>query len=255
MDMFLHTLEDIPEIQAGDDLAEMIFLTAGEDLWNWEDGDIVVLAQKIVSKSEGRLVNLESVLPHARAMEYSKTVEKDPRLIELILQESSRVLRTRKGLMIVQHRLGFVCANAGIDHSNISQDGKLQDDWVLLLPSDPNLSASRIRDSLESKVNKKIGVLIIDSHGRSWRNGVVGVSIGLSGLPGLVDQRGKKDRNGYELKVTEIAAADELAAAASLLMGQVAEGRPIVIVKGFPYNLRDGIFSELIRKESDDLFR
>ena len=233
----------------------MIISSSLKESWKWEDGDIVVIAQKIVSKSENRLVNLNRYYIRAKAISYSKYVEKDPRLIELILRESVKVLRTRKGLMIVEHRLGFICANAGIDHSNISTAGKLQDGWVLLLPENPDLSANRIRKSLEAKFGKSIGVLIIDSHGRTWRKGVVGTTIGLSGIPGIVDQRGKKDRNGYELKVTEIAAADELAAAASLLMGQVAEGRPIVIAKGFPYKLREANLSEIIRIESEDLFR
>jgi len=255
MDLLLHALEPIPEVQPGDDLTELIISSSQKNSWKWEDGDVVVLAQKIVSKSENRLVNLNEITPGAKAISYSKYVDKDPRLIELILQESAKVLRTRKGLMIVEHRLGFICANAGIDHSNISVAGKLQDDWVLLLPENPDLSANRIKKTFETRFGISIGVLIIDSHGRTWRKGVVGTTIGLSGIPGIIDQRGKIDRNGYELKVTEIAAADELAAAASLLMGQVAEGRPIVIVKGFPYNLRESNLSELIRNENEDLFR
>jgi len=255
MDLLIRALEGIPEVQPGDDLVDLIISSSLKDSWKWEDGDIVVIAQKIVSKSENRLVNLNDITSGAKAISYSKYVEKDPRLIELILRESVKVLRTRKGLMVVEHRLGFICANAGIDHSNISTAGKLQDGWVLLLPENPDLSANRIRKSLEAKFGKSIGVLIIDSHGRTWRKGVVGTTIGLSGIPGIIDQRGKKDRNGYELKVTEIAAADELAAAASLLMGQVAEGRPIVIAKGFPYKLREANLSEIIRIESEDLFR
>ncbi|PKN85640.1 MAG: coenzyme F420-0:L-glutamate ligase [Chloroflexi bacterium HGW-Chloroflexi-8] len=255
MDLLIHALEEIPEVRPGDDLVDLIISSSQKESWKWADGDIVVLAQKIVSKSENRFVNLNEITPGIKAISYSKYVEKDPRLIELILRESVKVLRTRKGLMIVEHRLGFICANAGIDHSNISTAGTLQDDWVLLLPENPDLTASRIRITLEAKLGKSIGVLIIDSHGRTWRKGVVGTTIGLSGIPGIIDQRGKKDRNGFELKVTEIAAADELAAGASLLMGQVAEGRPIVIAKGFPYKLRDSNLSEIIRVESEDLFR
>jgi len=255
MDLLLRALDDVPEVDQNTNLADLIIEHSMANLWVWEDGDIVVIAQKIVSKSENRLVNLTDVNPGKRALSYAKYVDKDPRLIELILQESKRVLRTRGGLMIVQHNLGFICANAGIDHSNISVDGRKQEDWVLLLPVDPDLSAKTIQKSLEKQFMKNIGVLIIDSHGRVWREGVVGVSIGISGLPGVVDLRGKKDRNEYELKITQIAVADELAAAASLLMGQAAEGRPIVIARGFPYNLRESDLTELIRKESEDLFR
>lgn len=255
MDLLLRACDGIPEIYPGTELFKVILEASEKNNWNWENGDIVVLAQKIVSKSENRFVNLSEVIPGNLALNYAKYVEKDPRLIELILQESKKVLRTRGGLMIVQHKLGFICANAGIDRSNISINGEKQDDWVLLLPENPDASATQIRDSLVSCLKKEIGVLIIDSHGRSWREGVVGISIGISGLPGIIDQRGIKDRNSYELKITQIAVADELAAAASLIMGQAAEGKPIVIVKGFPYNLRNSKFSELIRNESDDLFR
>ncbi|NTW43646.1 MAG: coenzyme F420-0:L-glutamate ligase [Anaerolineaceae bacterium] len=255
MELLLRALDDVPEVDQKTNLSSLIIEVSTANHWIWEDGDIVVIAQKIVSKSEDRFVNLSDVIPGKRALSYAKHVQKDPRLIELILQESKRVLRTRGGLMIVQHNLGFICANAGIDHSNISIKGRKQEDWVLLLPVDPDLSAKAIQKSLEKHLMKKIGVLIIDSHGRVWREGVVGVSIGISGLPGVVDCRGKRDRNEYELKITQIAVADELAAAASLLMGQAAEGRPIVIAKGFPYNLRESDLSELIRKESEDLFR
>ncbi len=255
MDLLLKALEGVPEVEQNTDLSDLILKVSNTNHWIWDDGDIVVIAQKIVSKSENRFVNLTDVIPGKRALNYANYVDKDPRLIELILQESKQVLRTRGGLMIVQHKLGFICANAGIDHSNISINGRKQEDWVLLLPGNPDLSAKKIQKSLERQLMKKIGVLIIDTHGRVWREGVVGVSIGISGLPGVVDLRGKKDRNEYELKITQIAVADELAAAASLLMGQAAEGRPIVIAKGFPYNLRESDLSELIRKESEDLFR
>ncbi len=255
MDLLLKALEGVPEVEHKTDLSDLIIDVSKTNHWIWNDGDIVVIAQKIVSKSENRFVNLTDVIPGKRALNYAKYVDKDPRLIELILQESKQVLRTRGALMIVQHNLGFICANAGIDHSNISINGQKQEDWVLLLPVNPDLSAKKIQNTLEMQFKKKIGVLIIDSHGRVWREGVVGVSIGISGLPGVVDLRGKKDRNEYELKITQIAVADELAAAASLIMGQASEGRPIVIVRGFPYNLRESDLSELIRKESEDLFR
>jgi coenzyme F420-0:L-glutamate ligase/coenzyme F420-1:gamma-L-glutamate ligase len=220
-----------------------------------KDGDILVIAQKIVSKAEGRMVNLASVTPSPEAVELARQVEKDPRQVELMLQESNVILRTRPGTAIVEHRLGFICANAGIDHSNVAGEGNTAEEWVLLLPRDPEGSAGRIRSEIESRTGKRIGVVIIDSHGRAWRNGTVGVAIGLSGIPGLIDLRGRPDLFGYTLRITQIGAADELAAAASLVMGQAAEGTPIVHVRGFPYELRDGKFGELLRPKEEDLFR
>ncbi len=242
-------------IQSGDDLPQIILDSLDEAGITLEDGDILVLAQKIVSKSEGRLVNLAKIVPSPRACELAEKIQKDSRLVELILQESREVLRTRVGTIIVEHRLGFVCANAGIDHSNVAGDGTLQEEWVLLLPEDPDASANRIREQLETVSGCRLGVMIIDSHGRAWRNGVVGTAIGLSGLPGLVDLRGEGDLFGYTLRITMIAAADELAAAASLVMGQAAEGTPVVHVRGFPYHLREAKLQELLRPREQDLFR
>jgi coenzyme F420-0:L-glutamate ligase/coenzyme F420-1:gamma-L-glutamate ligase len=220
-----------------------------------EAGDVVVVGQKIVSKAEGRLVNLVTVQPSLRAQQLGAEIDKDPRLVELVLQESCQVLRTRPGLMIVEHRLGFVCANAGIDHSNVRGEGDAEEEWVLWLPKDPDGSAQRLRQQLEDSSGVCLGVVIIDSHGRAWRMGTVGVTIGLAGLPGLVDLRGKKDLFGYEMRVTQVGAADELAAAASLVMGQVAEGTPVVHARGFPYPLREASLGELLRPEAQDLFR
>jgi coenzyme F420-0:L-glutamate ligase/coenzyme F420-1:gamma-L-glutamate ligase len=182
-------------------------------------------------------------------------VEKDARLIELILRESREVLRVRPGTIIVEHRGGFICANAGIDHSNVHGPWGNPEDWVLLLPEDADVSAERLRKDLEAFSGVSLGVLIIDSHGRAWRTGTVGVSIGLSNLPGIVDMRGQPDMFGYQLRVTMIAAADELAAAASLVMGQAAECTPVVHVRGFPYALREATFDELLRPKDLDLFR
>ncbi|HMN60075.1 MAG TPA: coenzyme F420-0:L-glutamate ligase, partial [Anaerolinea sp.] len=181
--------------------------------------------------------------------------EKDARFIELVLRESASVLRMRQGTIIVEHRLGFVCANAGIDHSNVRGEWGNADDWVLLLPENPDQSAERIRQEIREKTGLDVGVMIIDSHGRAWRMGTVGVAIGLSGVPGLVDMRGKPDMFGYQLRVTLIAAADELAAAASLVMGQADERIPVVLVRGFPYTLRESSLRELIRPKEMDLFR
>jgi len=261
----LTSLLDIPFIQPGDDLGAIISASLSKTEIALQDGDILVLAQKIVSKAEGRLVNLATVYPSTKAVVYAAETEKDPRLVELILRESNQVLRTRLGLIIVEHRLGFVCANAGIDHSNVgppqtsefSTDlrGLEANDWVLLLPENPDASASRLRTQLEAQTGMRLGVMIIDSHGRAWRNGTVGVCIGLSGLPGLADLRGQSDLFGYQLRVTEVGVADELAAAASLVMGQVAEGTPVVHVRGFPYPLREAELNELLRSKEKDLFR
>lgn len=251
----LSAITDIPLIEEGDDLAEIIYQAINDCELNFEDDDVLVLAQKIVSKAEGRLVNLTTVTPSEEAIELAVYLDKRPELVELILRESSEVLRTRPGTIIVQHKAGFVCANAGIDHSNVKGPWGYDSDWVLLLPEDSDRSAERIRKQLEEMTHKQLAVLIIDSHGRAWRNGVLGTAIGLSGMPGLIDMRGTEDMNGYKMRVTTIAAADELAAAASLLMGQTSEGTPVVHVRGFPYTLREGSVSELIRDKDKDLFR
>lgn len=251
----LEGLRGFPLVQPGDDLPRLIQDALRVNGINLEDGDILVIAQKVVSKAESRQVPLENIQPRQRALELADLTGKDPRLVELILQESSQVLRYRPGLIIVEHRLGFVCANAGIDRSNLSLDDVPGEESVLLLPIDPDLSAQNIRSHLEEESGVGLGVLIIDSHGRAWRNGTVGISIGLSGIPGVVDKRGDPDLFGYQLQVTEVAAADELAAAASLLMGQAAEGLPVIHVRGFPYPLREGSFRELPREREQDLFR
>jgi len=250
MVMTLTPLPGIPMVQPGEDLAGIILPALARAGIRLEDGDILVLAQKVVSKAEGRLVNLASVEPSRQAQELAGQTGKDPRFLELVLEESREVLRTRPGTIVVEHRLGFVCANAGIDHSNVSGD-----EWVLLLPTNPDESAGCIRQALERASGAHLGVMIIDSHGRAWRQGTVGVAIGLSGMPGLVDLRGQPDLFGYTLRITTVGAADELAAAASLVMGQAAEGTPVVHVRGFPYALRDGSLSELLRPKNLDMFR
>ncbi len=188
-------------------------------------------------------------------MDLAKETEKDARVVELMLQESNEILRTRTGTIIVEHKLGFICANAGIDHSNVAGAGDSTQEWVLLLPEDPDRSSRMMRGQIESTAGKRIGVMIIDSHGRAWRNGTVGVCIGLSGIPAVIDERGWKDLFGYTLQVTVVGVADELAAAASLVMGQAAEGTPVIHVRGFPYELHEGKFQELLRPKEQDLFR
>jgi coenzyme F420-0:L-glutamate ligase/coenzyme F420-1:gamma-L-glutamate ligase len=251
----LTSLQQIPLIRHGDNLADIIVGALQKNAIVLAENDILVIAQKIVSKAEGRAVNLARVTPSQRAIELAGKTEKDARLVELILQESSEVLRTRLGTIIVEHKLGFVCANAGIDHSNVAGAGNETEEWVLLLPEEPDRSARSICQQIESQTGRRIGVLIIDSHGRAWRNGTVGIAIGIAGLPGLQDLRGESDLFGFTLQITQVGVADELAAGASLLMGQASEGTPVVHVRGFPYPLRDGSLQELIRPKEQDLFR
>lgn len=255
MTLSISPLKNIPFIRQGDLLADIILKSMQETGIDFEDNDIIVLAQKIVSKAEGRLVNLATVMPSQKAIELGAKTDKDPRVVELILQESNEVVRTRVGAIIVEHKLGFVCANAGIDHSNVAGDGNNKEEYVLLLPEDPDQSAKQLREAIQQKTGKNIGVMIIDSHGRAWRNGTVGLCIGLSGIPALIDERGWKDLFGYTLKITIIGVADELAAAASLMMGQAAEATPVVHVRGFPYKLGEGSLKELIRPKNQDMFR
>jgi coenzyme F420-0:L-glutamate ligase / coenzyme F420-1:gamma-L-glutamate ligase len=258
----LTPLSGIPLIRQGDNLADIVLNAVQKNNVVLQENDILVFAQKIVSKAEGRLVNLVTVTPSQHAQDLAAQTEKDPRLVELILQESNEVLRTRPGTIIVEHKLGFVCANAGIDHSNVApllpekeEQGIRDAEWVLLLPADPDRSAEMIRKEIEAKTGKQVGSLIIDSHGRAWRHGTVGVAIGIAGLPGLQDLRGQPDLFGFTLRITQVGVADELAAAASLVMGQAAEGTPVIHVRGFPYSLREGSLKELIRTKEQDLFR
>lgn len=255
MTLTLTPLPAIPMVKAGDDLGALLLQALERAQIRLQDGDILVLAQKIVSKAEGRMISLSGILPSERAIELAQETGKDPRLVEAILQESREVLRTRPGTIIVEHRLGFVCASAGIDHSNVTGENGESEERLLLLPEDPDGSARAIRQQLEQASGARLGVLIIDSHGRAWRVGTVGITIGLSGLPGLVDLRGQPDLFGNPLQITMVGAADELAAAASLVMGQAAEGTPAVHARGFPYPLREGSLGELLRRREEDLFR
>jgi len=254
-ELSLRGLDNFPLVKPGDDLGRIILDVLEREEITLQNGDVLVVAQKVVSKAEDRQVLLDSVEPSPEARKLAGKTDKDPRVVELILAESSQVLRHRPGLIVVEHRLGFICANAGIDRSNIRQVEESGETSVLLLPENPDQSACNIRAVVEADLGVRIGVVIIDSHGRAWRKGTVGISIGLSGIPGLVDLRGEPDLFGYRLRVTEIGAADELAAAASLLMGQASEGIPVVLARGFPYPLREGRFSEIPRERENDLFR
>lgn len=253
-ELVIRALRGIPLVHPGDDLASIALLALKTEGLTIRDGDCLVIAQKIVSKSEARIRFLHDVEVTGEANHLAQITGKDPRFVQLVLGESREVLRARPGLLIVEHRLGFICANAGIDHSNVSEINGA-DDAYLLLPEDPSGSAERIRVRIEEETRQKIGVLVIDSFGRAWRNGTVGTVIGLSGVPGVVDQRGCHDLFGYELRATFVAAADSLAAAASLMMGEADEGTPIAHVRGFPYALRPGSLQEILRVKEQDLFR
>ena len=227
--------------------------------WMLEDGDVVVLAQKIVSKAEGRTVRLADVQPSARAVEIAAEVHKDPRLVELILREAKQVMRTKPGVLIVEDRRGLILANAGVDHSNVAQDPEAdgEENTVLLLPEDPDASAERLRAEIEERTGARVGVIITDSLGRPWRLGTVGFAIGVAGFPALLDLRGRPDLFGQKLRTTDVGEADQVAAAASLLMGQVDEGRPVVMVRGLTYTdgTADGPATALLRPEHEDMFR
>jgi coenzyme F420-0:L-glutamate ligase / coenzyme F420-1:gamma-L-glutamate ligase len=256
MQLTITSLRGIPLVKQGDDLSEMILESLQIEGIELQNGDVIVLAQKIISKAEGRRVHLDTFIPSDEASKLAERTGKDPRHVQAILEESRNIIRAVPKTIIAEHRNGFICANAGIDRSNVKTDeGDVPDDWILLLPEDSDRSADEIRSRLEADSEKRIAVLIVDSHGRPWRQGTVGMTIGVSGVPALVDFRGKLDLFGRELKVTQVAAADELAAAASLMMGQADEASPVVHVRGFPYALRESGLDELIRPESQDLFR
>ncbi|CAI10695.1 conserved hypothetical protein (plasmid) [Aromatoleum aromaticum EbN1] len=255
--MSLRALAGIPLVKPGDDLTEIILGGLAASDAELAPGDVVVLAQKIVSKAECRQVALGSVTPSAQALELAAATGKEPRLVELILRESTEVVRSCPGVIVVAHRLGMVMANAGIDQSNVDHDG-VQDpgeEHALLLPLDPDDTCRQIRASLRESCGVDVAVVIIDSFGRAWRNGTVGTAIGVSGLPGLLDLRGESDLFGRALRTSELGLADEVAAAASLVMGQASEGRPVVLVRGVPYERREGSAAELIRSKHRDMFR
>ncbi len=249
--LILTTLPNIPLVKRGDDVARLILNGLRDAAIDLRDGDVIVIASKIVSKAEGRAARLSEVTPSARAVELARETDKDAREVELMLQESSEVVRARKGLIVTRHRLGFVSANAGIDHSNV-QEGA--DDFVLLLPRDPDATAEDTRKQVEEKTGKQVAVIIADSHGRPHRLGTVGIAIGVAGLPALEDWRGRQDLFGYELKYTDIGLADMLASAATLLFGQAREATPIVHVRGATWRGKNGTARDLVRPKEMDLF-
>src|ERR1700735_4025620 len=241
----LFAIPGLPMVRAGDDLPELILAgleRAGQAL---RDRDVVVIAQKIVSKAEGRTVDLADVVPSPEALKLAAEGRKDPRIVEVVLSDSVKVVRSRPNLMIMQHRLGFVMANAGVDQSNVAPADGVQ--RALLLPVDPDGSAETIRARLVEHFGVKLGCIISDSVGRPWRRGTAGVAIGCAGLPSLIDLRGQPDLFGRILEVSIIGFADEIAAAASLLPGQAAEAQPVVLVRGLDWSAPIAPAAELVR--------
>lgn len=244
----LFPLTGLPIVQPGDDLAAL--LAGALRPWQPVVGDVLVVTSKIVSKAEGRFLNLRDVTPSDRAMEVAGVTNKDPRLVEVILRESTSISRMAPNVLITRHRLGFVSANAAIDHSNVASDP----DAILLMPHDPDASARGLMAKLEATLGVCLPVVIADSHGRPHRMGTIGVAVGVAGMPGVEDWRGRADLFGFRLQHTEIGLADMTASAATLLMGQAAEGVPAVLLRGMQFSARDGSAAEIIRSSKMDLY-
>jgi coenzyme F420-0:L-glutamate ligase/coenzyme F420-1:gamma-L-glutamate ligase len=246
-------LEGFPLVRPGDDLVELIARALTRNDVTPRAGDVLVIAQKIVSKAEGRIVDLATVEPSAKALTLAAEVDKDPRLVELILSESVRVVRARRNVLIVEHRLGFIMANAGVDQSNVGPaDGSSR---ALLLPENPDCSAETLRDGLAAATGIDLAVVINDSFGRAWRQGTAGVAIGVAGLPALIDLRGRPDLFGRTLEASVVGFADEVAAAASLLMGQADEATPVVLIRGLRWSAPESPAASILRSPNEDLFR
>jgi coenzyme F420-0:L-glutamate ligase/coenzyme F420-1:gamma-L-glutamate ligase len=246
-------LTGLPFIKAGDDLVELIASSLKLNEVEPQTQDVLVVAQKIVSKAEGRMADLATIKPSAQAIALAADVGKDPRLVEIILSESVRVVRARRGVLIVEHRLGFIMANAGVDQSNVApEDGSAH---VLLLPENPDRSAETLRRGLASLTGIDLPVVINDSFGRPWRQGTAGAAIGVAGLPALIDLRGQPDLFGRKLEVSVIGFADEIAAAASLVMGQADEATPVVLIRGLRWSAPESTAANIVRSPNEDLFR
>ena len=249
----LVALPDFPLVARGDDLAAFTAAALTRAGLTLRPGDVLVFAQKVISKAEGRQVDLADVVPSATAFDLAQTVQKDPRLVELVLRESRRVVRSAKDVLIVEHRLGLIMANAGIDQSNVADPAG--GEFALLLPEDPDASAARLRDRVRVLTGCEPGVIIGDSFGRPWRVGTVGVAIGCAGLSATLDLRGQADLFGRPLRVTVVGHADEIASAASMLMGQASEGCPVVLVRGLATRAPHQPAAALLRPPQQDLFR
>ena len=245
-------LSAIGEVAPGDDLAAILGTAVEQALGVPAADDILVVTQKIVSKAEGRFVDLATMVPRPRAIELAEATRKDARLVELVLRESSEVLRAAPNVLITRHRSGHVMANAGIDRSNL---GPGREDWALLLPFDGDISAAQLHDALRRRWPQPPAVVISDSFGRPWRLGVVNVAIGASGLPSLVDRRGERDRDGRLLEVTQVALADMVATAAGLATGEGAEGVPAALVRGVQWSAPEAPAAAMLRPPDEDLFR
>jgi coenzyme F420-0:L-glutamate ligase/coenzyme F420-1:gamma-L-glutamate ligase len=246
-------LDGFPLVRPGDDLVELIASALARNDLMPRARDVLVVAQKIVSKAEGRVVDLATVEPSAKALTLAAEVDKDPRLVELILSESVRVVRARRNVLIVEHKLGFIMANAGVDQSNVGpSDGASR---ALLLPENPDRSAESLRNGLAAATGIDLAVVINDSFGRAWRQGTAGVAIGVAGLPGLIDLRGRPDLFGRTLEASIIGFADEVAAAASLVMGQADEAAPVVLMRGLRWSAPESTAASIIRSANEDLFR
>jgi coenzyme F420-0:L-glutamate ligase/coenzyme F420-1:gamma-L-glutamate ligase len=250
----LTALPGVPLIQPGDNLACIIGTALRDAGIALEAGDILVVAQKIVSKAEGRIVDLATIVPSPAAVKCAQMVNKDPRHVEVVLRESQEVLRLAPNALITVHKLGFVMANAGVDQSNVDQAGG-GDGTVLLLPEDPDASAAALKTAIEAESGVPVGVVISDSFGRPWRKGVTGVALGAAGVPSLRNLIGQPDLFGRALRVSEHAAADDIASAASLLMGQGDEALPVVHIRGLSYEEPDLPASALMRPKDQDIFR
>src|ERR1700728_492721 len=246
-------LAGLPFVRPGDGLVELIASALTRNDVAPRAGDVLVVAQKIVSKAEGRVVDLATIEPSAKALTLAAEVDKDPRLVELILSESVRVVRARRNVLIVEHRLGFIMANAGVDQSNVGPADGLP--RALLLPENPDRSAAALRIGLMAVTGIDLAVVINDSFGRAWRQGTAGVAIGAAGLPALIDLRGRPDLFGRKLEVSVIGFADEIAAAASLVMGQADEAVPVTLVRGLRWSAPESTAASLIRPSNEDLFR
>ena len=239
-------VEGFPEVRPGDDLAGMV---AGAVQGSLRSGDVLVVTHKIMSKAEGRLVDLGTVEPSALAKEYAARWGKDPRQIEVVFRESRRVVRMDRGVVISETRQGFVCANAGVDASNVPGG-----DTVCLLPVDPDGSAAKLREALRTRLGVEVAVVVSDSFGRAWRFGITDVAIGVSGMDPLADYRGQNDPHGYPMEASVLAVADELAAAAELVMGKT-DGVPLAIVRGYEYPRGEGTGQDLLMPPERDMFR
>jgi len=250
--MHLLALRDFPQVESGDDLAGFTVAALRRDDLQLRPDDVLVFAQKIVSKAEGRQIDVATVLPSEQARELAHTVRKDPRLVELILRESRRIVRAAPDVLIVEHRLGLIMANAGIDQSNVAGP---EGQCALLLPLDPDASARRLRERVAALTGCTVAVIISDSFGRPWRVGTVGVAIGCAGCAATLDLRGQADLFGRPLRVTIVAHADEIASAASILMGQASEARPVILVRGLPARAPHRPAAALLRPSGEDLFR